>query len=91
MKKIILPLLLLSLFCFAGCKEGKKKEPVYEGKKVRIRVDDGFEIEKTVNSVVIANGGYFGGGMWIAPEAVVDDGLFDVIILDDMIRIENSG
>ena len=56
----------------------------YKGKKVRIRVDDDYEIETTVNSVVIANGRYFGGGMWIAPEAVVDDGLFDVIILDDM-------
>ncbi len=61
----------------------------YESKKVRIRIDDDFEVEKPINSVVIANGQYFGGGMWIAPEAKVDDGLFDVIILDDLSFLES--
>jgi diacylglycerol kinase family enzyme len=26
----------------------------------------------------VANGQYFGGGMWIAPKALPDDGVFDV-------------
>ena len=34
--------------------------------------------------VIIANGKYFGGGMHVAPQARVDDGLFDVIILGDL-------
>jgi YegS/Rv2252/BmrU family lipid kinase len=62
---------------------------VYKGKYVKIKIDGDTEIEKTINSVVIANGQYFGGGMWIAPEAKADDGLFDIVILDDLSFIES--
>jgi len=55
---------------------------MYEGKNVRVTVDDEFEIEKKISSVIVANGQYFGSGMRIAPEAKVDDGLFDILILD---------
>ena len=34
--------------------------------------------------MAVANGQYFGGGMWIAPKAKVDDGLFDIVILGDL-------
>jgi len=61
----------------------------YKGKRVRIKVDDDFETEKPINTVVIANGQYFGGGMWVAPNAKVDNGLFDVLILDDMSFLES--
>jgi YegS/Rv2252/BmrU family lipid kinase len=61
----------------------------YESKNVRLRIDDDFEIEKPINSVVIANGQYFGSGMRIAPEAKPDDGLFDIIILDDLSFVES--
>ena len=57
---------------------------VYKGKKVKFRIDDDSEIEQAINTVVIANGQYFGGGMQIAPEAIADDGLFDIVILDDL-------
>ena len=62
---------------------------VYKGKKVKIKIDDDSEIEKAINSVVIANGQYFGGGMWIAPKAIADDGLFDIVILDDLSFVES--
>jgi diacylglycerol kinase (ATP) len=62
---------------------------VYKGKKVKIKIDDDSEIKKAINSVVIANGQYFGGGMWIAPEAIADDGLFDIVILDDLSFVES--
>lgn len=39
-------------------------------------------------SVVIANGAYFGGGMKIAPAAVMDDGLADILVLGDLSRGE---
>lgn len=39
-------------------------------------------------AVCAANGKYFGGSMKIAPEASPDDGLFDIIILKDIGRIE---
>jgi YegS/Rv2252/BmrU family lipid kinase len=41
-----------------------------------------------INNVAVANGQYFGGGMWVAPEARIDDGLFDVVILGDLTRAD---
>lgn len=37
--------------------------------------------------VAVANAQYFGGGMWIAPNASTKDGLFDVCILGDLSKI----
>ena len=34
--------------------------------------------------VGIANGSYFGGGMQLAPQAKLDDGLFDVVVAGDL-------
>lgn len=52
----------------------------YRARPVRVTVD-GEVIERAVQSVVVANGAYFGGGMRIAPDARLDDGLFDVVIV----------
>jgi YegS/Rv2252/BmrU family lipid kinase len=56
----------------------------YKNKKMRIRIDDHFEQERVVSLLVVANGQFFGGGMRIAPEAKVDDRLFDVVIVGDI-------
>jgi len=40
-------------------------------------------VEVTINTVAVANGKYFGGAMMVAPNAEVDDGLFDVIAMGD--------
>jgi len=37
--------------------------------------------------VAIANGQYFGRGMWIAPKAFINDGMFDVIVVEGMSRL----
>ena len=37
--------------------------------------------------VVVANGQYFGRGMWIAPKALINDGIFDVITVEGMSRL----
>ena len=37
----------------------------------------------SLNSIMVANGRYIGGGMMIAPHAELDDGLFDVVCLGD--------
>jgi diacylglycerol kinase family enzyme len=43
---------------------------------------DGVEaIERHIALIAIANGRYFGGGMMIAPDAELGDGLFDVVVL----------
>ncbi|MEZ4365941.1 MAG: hypothetical protein R2939_06595 [Kofleriaceae bacterium] len=49
--------------------------------RVRLRLDDGPAIERAINTIAIANGGYFGGGMHVAPDAVLDDGVFDVVTI----------
>jgi diacylglycerol kinase family enzyme len=49
---------------------------------------DGQRLEGTFNSVIAANGGYFGGGMFIAPNASATDGLFDLVLLGDLSKPE---
>ncbi len=34
-------------------------------------------------NVVVANGRYVGGGTWIAPEASIDDGLLDIVLVHE--------
>lgn len=53
----------------------------YHFDDVVITVDDGEPIEGRVALVAIANGPFFGGGMMIAPDASLDDGQFDIVIL----------
>jgi YegS/Rv2252/BmrU family lipid kinase len=54
----------------------------YALRHARIEID-GMLIERDVRSVVIANGRYFGGGMRVAPDAVLDDGQFDVVVIGE--------
>lgn len=56
----------------------------YRNQKVRLRIDDDFDEEMRINTVAVANGQYFGGGMWVAPKADPADGLFDVVVLGDL-------
>jgi YegS/Rv2252/BmrU family lipid kinase len=57
----------------------------YRNQRVRMVFDDdaASAADLTINTVAIANGRYFGGGMFIAPDAELDDGLFDVVALGD--------
>jgi YegS/Rv2252/BmrU family lipid kinase len=50
---------------------------------------DGERLEMIGQQVVVANCQYFGGGMRMAPQAIPDDGLFDVITIGDVNLIEN--
>jgi YegS/Rv2252/BmrU family lipid kinase len=59
----------------------------YQNKDVTLAVD-GRVIAGMMNSVVVANARYFGGGMFVAPNAQWDDGLFDVIVLGDFGKLE---
>jgi YegS/Rv2252/BmrU family lipid kinase len=61
---------------------------IYRNRRVRIHVDADFSEDRIVNSVIVANGQYFGGGMWIAPNARTNDGLFDLVIIGDISRRE---
>lgn len=61
----------------------------YKNQVVQFQVDDGEMRETSIMNVAVANGKFFGGGMMVAPEAVMDDGLFDIIVLGDMGPIES--
>lgn len=51
---------------------------------VRIRIDDRFEEERQVALIAVANGRYFGGGMCVAPDAYLDDGALDVVVMGEI-------
>jgi diacylglycerol kinase (ATP) len=57
---------------------------VFSGKPACVLIDDVVVHDGPVGMVVLANGRYFAGGMLIAPSASLCDGLFDVLILDDV-------
>lgn len=53
----------------------------YDFPKIEFQVDDGPVVTTPLLLGTIANGQYFGGGMWIAPEAKMDDGFFDCVMV----------
>ena len=57
---------------------------LYRNQKMAITVDGRLICDEPVTVVVVGNGRYFGGGMLIAPNAEMTDGLFDVIILHNL-------
>jgi YegS/Rv2252/BmrU family lipid kinase len=60
----------------------------FERPDVRVRLDGGAESRLAVTNFAVANARFFGGGMKIAPEALLDDGLFDVVAVGDMSAAE---
>ncbi len=60
---------------------------LYKNQDMRISVDGEEVCNEPVTVVVFGNGRYFGSGMCIAPNALVDDGLFDIVILKDLSKI----
>jgi diacylglycerol kinase (ATP) len=59
----------------------------WQNGEVRVGVD-GEARSGRMQDVVVANGRYFGGGMKICPDAEPDDGLFDVLTIGDVSRVE---
>lgn len=59
----------------------------YQNKDVTVTLDE-FREARRVNALVMAIGRFFGGGMRIAPHAVLNDGRFDVVTLGDVSRLE---
>jgi diacylglycerol kinase (ATP) len=54
-------------------------------------VIDGDERELVSQQIVVANCRFYGGGMQIAPPAVPDDGLLDLVVVGDVGRLESMG
>ena len=60
----------------------------YRTRPVRIRVDDSFDEVIDLTLCAICNGRFFGGGMCVAPRAELDDGLFDIVLVEGMGTID---
>ncbi len=60
---------------------------LYKNQKMAVTVDDQLICDEPTTLVVVGNGRYFGGGMHAFPNAVVDDGLFDIIVLRNLGKI----
>jgi YegS/Rv2252/BmrU family lipid kinase len=56
----------------------------YRPKQVRFSVDGGPWQEEGIILIAVANGQYFGGGMWVAPTATMGDGRFSVVLALEM-------
>lgn len=59
----------------------------YKNKAVLVKAED-ETISGRVLNVVVANGGYLGGGMHIAPQAELCDSLLDMVMVGDMGKLE---
>lgn len=58
----------------------------YRPQRVMVRCDGKEFYHGRSYLVVVANGQYFGRGMWIAPYALFNDGLFEVVLVEGMPR-----
>lgn len=52
--------------------------------RVIVQLDESRETHLTVTNLCVANARYFGGGMKIAPEAKLTDGMLDVVTIGDL-------
>ena len=49
---------------------------------------DGDERRGPMHDVIVANGRWHGGGMKLAPDASWNDGLFDVVLIGDVTKLD---
>jgi diacylglycerol kinase family enzyme len=56
----------------------------HPNQSIRFRINDGPEEEIFSRLCLLANGRYFGGAMHAAPEAKLDDGLLDLLMLKEI-------
>ena len=61
----------------------------YKNPTITFSVDGDRGQEAVINDFIVANGKYFAGGLKPAPDARMDDGLFDIVTLGDLGFIES--
>ncbi|HXG65062.1 MAG TPA: diacylglycerol kinase family protein, partial [Blastocatellia bacterium] len=60
----------------------------YRNVSTQVLLDDGRKYDIASNLMVVANGRFAGGGMMLAPNAALDDGLFDIVLANDATRLD---
>jgi diacylglycerol kinase (ATP) len=60
----------------------------WQNTRVVLELDGGVRREGPLHDVIVANGRFHGGGMKLAPDARQDDGLFDVVTIGDVTKLD---
>ena len=60
----------------------------WQNTRVVVELDQGVRREEPMHDVILANGRWHGGGMKLAPEALQDDGLLDVVLIGDVTKLD---
>jgi YegS/Rv2252/BmrU family lipid kinase len=60
----------------------------WQNTQVVVDVDGGVRREGLMHDVIVANGRYHGGGMKLAPDARQDDGLFEIVLIGDVTKLD---
>jgi diacylglycerol kinase (ATP) len=60
----------------------------WQNTQVEVELDGGVRREGRMHDVIVANGRYHGGGMKLAPDARQDDGLFEVVTIGDVSKLD---
>ena len=53
----------------------------WHAQRVRLFTDAGYDEIAGITNVAVANGRWFGGGLRVAPQAELGDGLFDIVVM----------
>jgi YegS/Rv2252/BmrU family lipid kinase len=53
----------------------------FSGNQITLNLDQSKTIEATITNVAVGNGQFHGAGMWVCPQAIVNDGLLDVSVI----------
>jgi YegS/Rv2252/BmrU family lipid kinase len=57
---------------------------LYGKKSIRIQIDNSYDKKVIAWNIAVANGQYHGGGMRVAPDALIDDGLFHITVIGNL-------
>lgn len=60
----------------------------WQNTRVVVELEEGARREGAMHDVIVANGHWHGGGMKLAPDAEQDDGLFDVVLIGDVNKLD---
>ena len=60
----------------------------WKNTEVTVELADGETHSGRMHDVIVANGQWHGGAMWLAPEASAEDGLFDVVLIGDVTKLD---
>ncbi len=61
---------------------------LYKNKEMTVVIDEEVTWKGKLVSVALGNGRFFGGGMKITPQAMLDDGLLDITLLPDFSKLK---